>query len=228
MILTLLVVFMTLRQKYWGLFTFSSSSQAVKAGNPNSVLWHLACCICLCKAHVLWMKWFVFLITASPPFPVWHSDKHTPSGICSFHPLLPCFFESLLSVVLIFPGSLYCPSSCPCFYPSFLLSSPLIPHLTLFSILMPTSRMPAGVPVLRSKYCHGNGSQQWEWLQSQMAETDSLWGILKYNSVTKRVWQEHNNGRATYRYCPHYAKVKYWAYRSLLLICVHVAFQFLV
>lgn len=48
----------------------TSLSHAVKAGKPNSFPRPFAGWICLCKAHVLWMKWFVFLITASHPFPL--------------------------------------------------------------------------------------------------------------------------------------------------------------
>lgn len=100
----------------WVLWAGSCSSQWFLESSTK-VLWHFTVIhhylkqsklalqiqflswMCLCRAHVLWMKWFVFLITASHPFPpVWHADKHSPSGICSFYPPLPCFFQLSLLV----------------------------------------------------------------------------------------------------------------------------------
>ena len=67
----------------------------LRAGNPNfssvALCWQETC---LCAARVLWMKWFVFLNTASHRlFTVWHPDKRSPSGICSFYPPLLGFFR---------------------------------------------------------------------------------------------------------------------------------------
>lgn len=144
--------------------------------------------MCLCRAHVLWMKWFVLLITASHPFPpVWHPDKHSPSGICSFYPPLPVSFSShILSAVLNSSGSFS--SSCPCFlFSSFPPSLGCrVPHLLLvfLSHYQPLGSLPAGVSVLRSKIlqrkCIGELNDAIDRCHRW------LWGILGCNSATKR------------------------------------------
>lgn len=170
-------------------FLFCASlSQAVRACNPNWVPRHFAGWMRLCRAHVLWMKWFVFLITASHPFPLRDIQINTlPLAIVLFT-LVPASQGSLLSVVLISPGSFS--YSCPCvlfsFFP-FCLLSPCPSSSAVFPFnCRPLCGMPAGVSVLVSKYCHGSGSPSLMMrLTSVTHGQDSPRGILGYNSGAK-------------------------------------------
>ena len=124
----------------------------------SSQSWRFAGLMCLCRAHVLWMMRFVFLITASHPFPLCDIQINTlPLAFVLFALLFPASCDSLfLSAVLISPGTLS--SSCPCFLIFFSFPSALSPHPQLYSLLITSlCCMPAGVSVLRSKYCQGSG-----------------------------------------------------------------------
>lgn len=147
------------QQKFTVLFIIISSSQSWQT---ERIPQHSAGWVCLCRAHFLWMKWFVFLITASHPSPLCDMQINTPpSGICSLYPPLLCFLllaplvccahPTRILLLLLSLLLLLFPSSCS------LSVSLHSPHLSL-SHYRPLWSMPAGVSVFRSKYCHGSRS----------------------------------------------------------------------
>lgn len=109
-----------------------SVSYIIISSNPNSVPQHFAGWMCLCKAHILWMKRFVFLITASHPFPLYDIQINTlPLAFVLFILLFSVSWGFLfLSVVLISLGS-SSSSSCPCF----LFSFPPFPSALFLSLI---------------------------------------------------------------------------------------------
>lgn len=131
------------------LYIIISSSQS---WHPNSFPQCFAGWVCLCKAHVLWMKWFVFLITVSHPFPLCEIQINTLPLAFALFTLLFCFFRlsllvccSHLSRILLLLLSLFLihiPSAPLSSFPS---SSFLIPsHFQLWC------STPAGLSVLVS------------------------------------------------------------------------------
>lgn len=168
--------------------------------------------MCLCEVPVLWIKWFVFLITSFRPCPLCDIQINMLPLAFVLFTLFPVFWGSHLSRIPLLLVLL--PLLLILFFSFLLLSSSLIFHSFSFSC--------QPVACQQVSLCPGknNGNNCCHWGR------DSLLGILGYNSEKEHGkssvmgWQEWT----TYRYCPHYAKVKHWPYRHLLLICIHVAF----
>lgn len=89
---------------------------------------------CVCVAHVLWMKRFVFPITSSRPSPRCDfSDKHISSGICLSCALLPSP-PTVFTLLLLLPPAL---APCP------LAFSPLLSFSAPSLLPLPASATPA-------------------------------------------------------------------------------------
>lgn len=218
---------------------YTSLSPALKTDGPNPA--KLSGCVSVLLI-LSWIEWFVFLITASHPSLLCDIQTNTLPLAFVLYPPLACFWRS---AALVSPDSSF---SCPCFFlffiftflrschtfynikPVFLLinghrvawqQADQCPKLPKKCITQLSGTVTAvAVP---ENLSGPSGVTQWlnEHGRCYLSDKNCLCVC-----VCRTQQQDDRRGRATYRYCPHYGKVKHQAYPGLLLGCITAACDF--